>query len=90
MNSTSPFPEFNISISKVETWQETRTADLLVTHPARITIDGHPAIGFGTHLDVAAAGPGDPAISFDSRTLAEAIRLARIAMPRLLAINSSS
>lgn len=82
--------DFNVTISKIETWQETRATDLLVTNPTRITIDGHPAIGFGLHLDVAAAGPDDPAISFESRTLAEAIRLARIVMPRLLAINGAS
>ena len=78
--------EFGISISKVENWQETRTTDLLVTHAARLMIDGHPAIDFGVHVDVAAAGPSDPAITFYSRVLAEAIKLARIVMPRLLAI----
>lgn len=78
--------ELSISISKVESWQETRATDLAVSHAASLSIDGHPAIDFGSHLDVAAAGPGDPAISFASNTLAESIRVAQIVMPRLLAI----
>jgi hypothetical protein len=93
--TTSGSGQLIISISKVEDWQQTRGADLAVSDAASTTVDGHPAVHFvatqvkSAQLDVAAAGPGDPAVTFGAPTLAEAIRFAQVVMPRLLAIGGA-
>jgi len=82
-----------IVIAKVEDWQRTRATDLAVSHSVTTTVGGHPAVYFkskvkSAQLDVAAAGLSDPSVTFDAPTLAEAIRMAQLVMPRLLAIST--
>ena len=94
-HSPTGFGGIHVDVPTAESWQVARAGDLAVPRSGSLTIDGHPAVGFQSELvksaqvDVATAGPGDPVVSFGAPKMADAIKLAQIVMPRLLAITST-
>jgi hypothetical protein len=95
-NKSGGSGELYIGISTVFPWRGAQPVDkFLGDKPA--TVDGHPAdagrpnskVSYATvHVDT--AGPNDPAVEFRAPTLAAALKLAELVMPRLLTIKHAA
>ena len=90
--SKSTGGELYIGISTLFSWRDAQPIDKLAGDKPT-TVDGHPAdagppnsrTSYAT-VHVATAGLNDPVVEFRAPTLAAALKLAQIVMPRLLAI----
>jgi hypothetical protein len=88
--------ELYIGISTIFPWRDAQPVDKFLGDKPT-TVDGHPAdagrpnskVPYATvHVDT--AGPNDPVVEFRAPTLAAALRLAELVMPRLLAIKHAA